>query len=187
MTDEELLRLKTLATKANPFPQDGEPQTWEGMSPDNRMRSGYNNELFEAAREAIPDIVDELIELRKEKAANLTICQCGHFAKDHALENGHSHKSTRTETGACGCVFNKEEALTHAITDKTIYNTFSTLLLGTSDSIVDSIKASPFEDISPSDIEIILFNGKVEQCANCGSWMDLNNGYTRCKYANRRL
>ena len=103
------------------------------------------------------------------------VCQCGHFVKNHALKNGHSHKSTQEKTGACGCVFSRKEALDRVIANETIYDTFSTLLLGTGDSIADAIKVSPFEDISPRDVETILYNSEVGRCAACGTWADLDD------------
>ena len=41
------------------------------------------------------------------------ICRCGHLASAHAPKNGQSHPPARTATGACGCVFSREEAEDH--------------------------------------------------------------------------
>lgn len=41
------------------------------------------------------------------------VCRCGHPVIDHADQNGGSHTSEQKDTGYCGCVFNKDEALQH--------------------------------------------------------------------------
>lgn len=57
MTDYDLLNLRNLAMQAKPF--DGE------KLPDPK-RSRANGEFFKAAHRAVPDLIDEVLKLRRQ-------------------------------------------------------------------------------------------------------------------------
>ena len=71
LTDEYLLDLKHIATKSNPLREEEVAESWAAMSQEQRDAVNFNGMLLEHAHTAIPLMVDELIELRKNAQRDL--------------------------------------------------------------------------------------------------------------------
>lgn len=65
-TDDELRSLLELCEKTKPFSPTGPSQTWEEMSPEDRDRASYNIKFFVVARDAMPELIAEILSFRQE-------------------------------------------------------------------------------------------------------------------------
>ena len=69
-SDEELLAFKDLAQRAKPFIED-DPDPDEETSEGLKSRRQANQEFFLKAHELVPQLIDEVIQLRRLMAESI--------------------------------------------------------------------------------------------------------------------